>query len=179
MMCASCEKSIDVKTPPYAHKLVLNGNSESFQPLRVSLSKSASIKDKSHPLDLSVSDAAMKLYVDGVYSETMVCDSAGEYKSVQDMIPGKQYTVKASEPTFDDISSSVTVPSVVSITDIKRVADARKDKDGNPKDALTISFTAFVIACAASGLAVCATFVFTKFNKLLTVAAGLLATTAA
>lgn len=141
VLLASCEKTINVNVPPYAHKLVVNCNTMTGDELFISVSKSAQIKDRKNHPDLVINDAVVKLYIDGAYAETLNYDSAQGYQSGHYTHAGGVYTIKVSAAGYDDVAATVTAPPAVAITGITRVPYARKDQDGNEQDALTLTFS--------------------------------------
>lgn len=138
---SSCEKTIDVNTPPYVRKLTVNCNTESGQPLNIMVGTSAAIKDQKFQPDLTIRNANIKLYIDDMYAETIVLDSFFGYQSVSITQPGKKYTVKVTAPSYDPAEGEVVVPSVVPITGITYTPFARKNEEGEMQDAVTITFT--------------------------------------
>jgi hypothetical protein len=138
---SSCEKTIDVNTPPYVRKITVNNNTESGQPLYVMVGTSAAIKDQKFQPDLTIRNADVKLYVDGIFTETIPFDTYAGYQSATIAQPGKKYTVKVTAPSYDPAEGEVIVPSVVPITGITYTPFARKNEEGEMQDAVTITFT--------------------------------------
>jgi len=140
-MMSSCEKTININTPPYARKLAVNCNSEAGEPLYVVVGKSAAIKDQRYGTALVIDNAEVRLYVDDVYTETLHYDSVYGYPSLLHTEPGKKYTVKIAAPTYTDVEASVVAPAIVGISNIVRTVNARKDENGDWQDALTLTFS--------------------------------------
>lgn len=136
---SSCEKAININTPPVAHKLVLNCSNMAGKPVTLLLTRNASIKEKNP--DFLIGNATVTLYTDGVFTETLAMYNAGQYYSVATLQAGHQYTIKASAPSYPDISATLTVPTAVPVASLTRALQVRKDQDGNLQDLLTLTFT--------------------------------------
>lgn len=140
LLFSSCEKTINVNVPPTVSKLVLNSTSVTSGPLFASVSRTATIKERSSNPDLAIYNATAQLYIDGVFAETMIPDGTGNYFSSVGAIAGKRYEVRASAPGYTDVSATTIAPATVPIATLSRLADARKDADGNMQDLLTLTF---------------------------------------
>ncbi len=138
---ASCEKTINVNTPPYARKLAVNCNTVVGQPLYVVVGTSAAIKDRKYSPELLVKNAQVKLYVNDVFAENLVFDTYFGYPSSLATEPGKKYSVKISATSYDNVEASSVAPSEVVISSIVRTPNARKDDEGALQDAVVITFT--------------------------------------
>ncbi len=141
LIIASCEKVIKVNLPSLKNELVINSNSEVNQSLSVNISRSNSLANHKYNPDLAVYNATVKLFVDGVFTETLTYDSAVGYYSASSTLPGKQYTLRVSAPTYTDADATITAPSAVHISNITRIPFARKDQDGNEQDELIVTFS--------------------------------------
>lgn len=139
---SSCEKAIDVNVPPYDRKLTLSSvNAMGGDPIYVLAGTTASIQDQAKNPDLAIKNAEIKLYVDGVYKETMVYDSYYGYPSNTAAEAGRKYTIKVTAPTYGEAEVSSIAPSVVAITNVARIRDIRKNEDGDMQDAIDVTFT--------------------------------------
>ncbi|MCF8450085.1 MAG: DUF4249 domain-containing protein [Taibaiella sp.] len=140
LLISSCEKTIDVNTPPFARKLAVNSNNELGEPLYIVVGTSAAIKDqKNHP-ELLIKNANIRLYVNDTITDTLVFDNIFGFTSSVLAEAGKKYTVVISSPSYENVEASVIAPSVVPITSIVRTPLARRNEDGDYQDAIVFTF---------------------------------------
>jgi hypothetical protein len=138
---SSCEKAINVNIPPQTSKLTINCVAEVGMPFYLLAGRTGSLKDRNTNPDLAIGNAVVKLYVDGVYTETMKYQQSFGYYSVAIVEAGKKYSVEVSAPSYGDASASAVAPVPVAISNVVRTYAVRKDENGNFQDALDISFS--------------------------------------
>jgi hypothetical protein len=141
LLAASCEKVIKVNLPALKPQLVISSISEVGGPIMVSVSRSASLAERSGNPDLFVTNAAISLYTNGIFTETLIYDSLFGYISKTYTEPGKQYKIKVTAPTYQDAEAIADAPSMISIGNVTLIPNARKTSDGNDQDEVILTFT--------------------------------------
>ncbi|MDR3678703.1 MAG: DUF4249 domain-containing protein [Flavipsychrobacter sp.] len=141
VLVASCEKEITVKLPPYNSRLVVNSSTEVGDTIIAAVGVSTSATNKSL---INMGQLTVQLYVNGVYAQNMVLDSAGlNYRSTVVVVAGAQYTIQvtSSIASLGTVSASITAPTKVAISNVTRIPNARVDADGNSQDEVSVFFT--------------------------------------
>lgn len=140
-LLSSCEKTITVKLPEHQSKLVINSYTKTSDTIMVQVGKSMDILKFNRLKDLSVPNAAVKLYVDGVETGLLSYDQfKGLYTSNVIATPGKVYTIKVSAPSFDDAQATSQVPSFVPIAKLTHLKEVRIGAEGETQDEIRIQF---------------------------------------
>jgi hypothetical protein len=141
VLFASCEKEIQVKVPPFQAKLSVISMPLVGDTITVKLGKAISVSDHKTNPSLSVSNATLKIYADGVFKGDMTYDPDLEaYSSSVVAEAGRRYSIKATAPSFPEASADIVAPSVVPISNVVLKVKARIDADKNDQDELTITF---------------------------------------
>src|SRR5690606_27489940 len=114
---SSCEKNIQVDTPPYTPVLVIKSTNAVYHNVVVFVSRSISIKEYNGKQDLTVKSATVNLYINGIFEETLKpqTDLFGQsyYISEHFIQPGNDYKIIVSAPGFTDAEATAVVPESV------------------------------------------------------------------
>lgn len=141
---ASCEKEISVKVPEYTPRLVVNCSGEVNEPIWVSVSKSIGVLNYNGLQNLEVTNATVKLFVNGNYVETLEQnpDSLGlsHFFSKTIVQQGNEYRIVISAPGFTDAEATSSVTPFVPFS-VERIRNVRITQYGNMQDEIRISFT--------------------------------------
>ncbi len=137
----SCEKEIVVDVPEYESKIVLNSYAMAGDTVYISAGKSVGILDYKYDKDLSVRNASLILHSEGQPDDVLEYDpQSNTYRSHTVASPGKSYRLTATAPGYGEASATTTVPSLVAIESVRRISNARLDRDGNQQDEIRIVF---------------------------------------
>jgi hypothetical protein len=140
-LLASCEKTINVKTPPHTSALVVNSAVMVGDTIRVGVGKSMGVTSYRTAADLNISNATVVLTEDGVPVQALTYDPyTRAYNSSLVAKAGKTYGVKASATGFADAEATASAPSLVQIEGIKLLPMARAINQ-EQQDEIVISFT--------------------------------------
>jgi hypothetical protein len=140
MTLSSCEKTIDVDTPPVEKRLALFSVGETGVPTFLYVKSTAAIKDRKYNPVLDITNATVILYRDDIPTDTMKNSGGFGYACATLMEAGKKYTIKVSAPNLPPVEASCTAPAPVPIVKVERTYNARKNMDGNYEDALVLTF---------------------------------------
>jgi hypothetical protein len=143
---AACEKNVTIDIPQRAPRLVLDGQLGKGQPFQISVGKSRGIlQPLNYNLSLEdnyvVKDARPIVFENNTPIDTLVFSPSDyRYKTIRNKIvrDGFTYTLKVTAPNFEQAEATTIVPSQSQIASVTRVANARKNADGNFMDQITI-----------------------------------------
>lgn len=112
---ASCETIVNIDLPEHKRALVVNSLFAHDSVLTVEVSHSIGSLDNSQ-INF-VDNATVEIYKDGNYVGTLPSIGDGKYASSGVVARhGSSYTVKASAPAYDPVSSTTKVPVPVAVT---------------------------------------------------------------
>lgn len=113
IICSACTKEIPLKEiyPFEGEKIVVNAYLIPSESISVHVTKTVSPYELGE-FDVSLHDAEVELYEDGVLISEMIPDEDNFYITQENVYPavGKQYHFKVSHPTLDDVQ---TIPECV------------------------------------------------------------------
>ena len=122
----SCQETIDIKVPEHQPFLALNSILNAGEPISVNVTSSKPpppIIDSS----LTIKNATVKLFEDGVYQEDLVFKESylnkrysGTYYSLNGLKPqiGHTYSIDVTALGYDQITSETTIPEPVPIISV-------------------------------------------------------------
>lgn len=127
---SACEKEIEYTGDAVLPILVLNADIKAGEEITCDLTRSVSIfestqrdpDDGRYYYDTSLRDAQLELYCDGELIGEPTW-SGYNYRWGEVAQEGKEYTIKASHPTYENISASTKVLAQPEITDVHVQAD--------------------------------------------------------
>jgi hypothetical protein len=137
---SSCEKTIDVDTPPIEKRLALYSIGETGVPTYLYVKSTAAIKDRKYSPILDITNATVLLYRDGVPTDTMKNSGGFGYSCGTLMEAGRKYTIKVSAPNLPTAEATCVVPVNVPIVKMERTPNARRNADGGYEDAIVLTF---------------------------------------
>lgn len=138
---ASCEKEIMMSTPPYTPTLVVNGTAAVGDYPLLYISKSVGITDYNQNKKLWVDNAKVLLYKGGSIVDSLSFQSmTGAYQGHAILEPGSSYRMSVTAPGFADMSAIEVAPSLVTLTNVVHLKNARLSSDGEKQDEIRISF---------------------------------------
>ncbi len=108
LFCA-CEKEIEFKGDVKKPVLVLNGYLTPDENVTVHLSKSRFVMDDHTPY-VSIENASVELYVNGVLKEKLVYGNEGNYAGQYRPRIGDEIEVRASAPGFEAVKAKTGIP---------------------------------------------------------------------
>ncbi len=139
----SCEKEVQLNLPAHTPALTLSSFTETNERIEIGVGKSISIQQYNRNADLSIGNAIVKVYRDGVLMEEIQgVSSSGHYMSTMTVEPGSTYTVAVSAPGFNTVEASSIAPSQVPLMgEPERIPNVKKDINGVSLDEVRIRFT--------------------------------------
>lgn len=137
---ASCEKTITVKLPEEKNKIVINSHSYTGDTIKISVSKSEPILKYRFNKELSIKNAQVILYENGLAVDTLLYDASGRYISHTIAETGKLYSIKVNAPGFDEATAETMAPAIVSINSVQRNFRTRVNENGEEQDEIKIEF---------------------------------------
>lgn len=141
---ASCEKTIEVKTPPYTPLLVVSSYTGTGSTISADISKSIDIKSYNQTQPLTVTDAKVKLFVNGSYVEDLIYNpnavNTTRYTSTVVAQPGNTYKIVAAAGGLGEAEATTTVPEIVPITALNYTLVARQQNMGPIQGEVSIKF---------------------------------------
>ncbi|HZG00822.1 MAG TPA: DUF4249 family protein, partial [Chitinophagales bacterium] len=138
---ASCEKEITVKVPDHVSQLVLHSVSATGDSIVMRASRSVGILEYTPGLNLTVADATVVLYDNGLAVDTLGYDAMMEqYVSEHTAEPGHIYTLHAQTPTLGPVFASAGIPASVALNSIQRFQNAKVNSNGGSMDELVLTF---------------------------------------
>ncbi len=104
----SCREPIDISVPETQKKIVLNGFITPDSTIKVNLSESLGILEKDKDLKF-LKNAAVKIYEDETYKETLQYDTNGYYIGTIYPQIGKEYKITAEYPPLDNVDAETVL----------------------------------------------------------------------
>lgn len=110
----SCEKDIKVDVPEMKEGLTLFSHTETGTPMTVVVGKSMSILRYTNRSEMYVTNATVKLYVNGTFVQTLEYEpTMNWYFSTVDVEPGKRYKLVVEAPGFTTVEAEAEAPGKV------------------------------------------------------------------
>jgi len=134
----SCYEEIPFDTTVTKPKLVLYSAITNDSIITVQVEKTKFIGDTNKTF---LNDAKVNLYINGVYSETLILDSAGVYKSIIKAQQGNLYKIEVIHDNYRTISASTYIPNKPQIDTCVFVYDFGVDRNGNNISKLSFTIT--------------------------------------
>lgn len=139
VVLSSCEKEIAVTPPAHTPRLVINSMIFPGDTISVRLSRSVSILQST--ADLVVANGTLQLLENGTLKETLQYDPAsGTYRSETVAKAGREYSLRASAPSFEQVSVDCKMPELVPLSGVSYTPNARSNSEGEAMDELKLSF---------------------------------------
>ncbi len=114
VILASCDKTIKVKVPEIKEGLTLFSNTETGTQMAVVVGKSMSILKYNRKQELFVKDATVKLYADGVLTETLKYNDGLQFYLSEGIVEeGKHYKLVVEAPGYATIEAEADAPQRV------------------------------------------------------------------
>lgn len=132
-----CYEKVDWDFPPFESKPVMNSILVAGNPARVHVSLSVPYGANESKI---VKDAEVKLYVDGIFAETLVYQEEGYYQSQLVAEVKKEYVCEVHVDNHSVVRGSTTIPKPVKILGIEHINIAGVDEEGLTFPAVKITF---------------------------------------
>lgn len=133
----SCRELVQDEFPDFTAVPTVNSILIADSTLKVYVSLAA--KMDTIPLQ-NVDQADVQLYVDGVFSETLVSGDDGLYTSTSIVETGKSYQCRVTVDGYDTLTCSDSLPIPNPVLSIEHINVAGKDEEGNTYPAIRFSF---------------------------------------
>ncbi len=141
LMLSSCEKEIKVSLPEQSNVLVLDAQVRCGMPITVYLGHSESIMKFRPDKNISLKDAIVCLFEDGMAADTLTYDAlSGMYVSDIVAAPGRQYKLQAQSPGYGIAEANALAQVPVKILSAKRNFNVRTDEYGSMQDEIVLEF---------------------------------------
>jgi hypothetical protein len=134
---AGCYEKVDWEPPPFDTKPVMNSVLVAGKPVRVHVSLTVPYGANEAVI---VEDAEVKLFVDGVFAETLAYQDKGYYQSQIVAEAGKEYICEVHLDNFPVMRGSVTLPKPNQILGVEHINIAGVDEEGHTYPAVKITF---------------------------------------
>ena len=134
---AGCYEKVDWDFPPFDSKPVMNSILVAGSPLRVHVSLAVPYKAEESVI---VEGAEVRLYIDGVYAETLVYQEEGYYQSQLVTEVDKEYVCEVHVGNFPMVRGATSIPKPGKILDIEYIHIAGTDEEGIAYPALKLTF---------------------------------------
>jgi hypothetical protein len=137
LLFAGCHEKIDWDSPPFESKPVMNSILIPGKPVKVHVSLAVPYGANKSIL---VEDAEVNLFVDGVFTETLVYTEKGIYHSQLVAEIGKEYVCHVHVDDYPVARGSTTIPTPVNILGVEHINVAGVDEEGTKYPAVKITF---------------------------------------
>jgi hypothetical protein len=137
LLFAGCHEKIDWDSPPFESKPVMNSILIPGKPVKVHVSLAVPFgANKS----IIVEDAEVNLFVDGVFTETLVYQGEGIYHSQLVAEIGKEYVCHLHVDDYPVARGSTTIPKPLNILGVEHINVAGIDEEGTKYPAVKVTF---------------------------------------
>lgn len=126
----SCYREIDLKKYRTAPKLVINSVAEAGVPITASISRTWFYTDNTP--DVTITNAEVSLYLDGIFCETLTQKQPGSYLSSVIPQAGDRVKIVAVSPEYGTVWAEDIIPEPVRIDDIK-ITLMKKENNGSSR----------------------------------------------
>ena len=147
----ACERVVEVELPPHESRIVANAFLSAGEPLRLYISRSVGIVDRTNPADRVIKDARVTILEDGQpfparYIDTILIDTTGHvsYPPAHYYVPllpvaGRNYELRVTHDGFDSVVAETRVPVQAPILVLQFVDNAFRSETGEPQFRLSIT----------------------------------------
>ncbi len=134
---AGCHEKVDWDAPPFESKPVMNGILFPGKPVKVHVSLAVPFGANE---SIIVEDAEVNLFVDGVFSETLVYQGEGYYQSQLVAEIEKEYICEVHVDNLPVARGSTIIPKPVNILGVEHINIAGIDEEALTYPAVKITF---------------------------------------
>lgn len=134
---SSCRELVTHEFPDFSSIPAVNSILIAGKPLKVHVS----LAEKLDTNQLTViNNAAVSLYMEGIFTEDLIPDENGIYISSSLIEPGKSYKLDVNVPGYEPITCNEILPPPSPILNIVHNNNAGKDEEGTIYPSVTVSF---------------------------------------
>lgn len=139
LLLAACSKEINLDLPPYASKIVVNGEFNTDNDMSVQVSRSLGILQPNDSTGYLLQSATVKIYEDPTLLGTAPYSGGFYILAGQKPKAGKTYTVEVTSPGYGTAQAHLVMPKALNVT-TGFIDSIGVDPDGLKVGQLSLSF---------------------------------------